>query len=191
MIRQRYSELGDAVNHAVEKLRAARPLEKVAPAVLELLATAANSERASYWAVEPALMQLRVIAAWSAVGVDASIRERHARPRNGPLGSGPAGSVWRTGKPLWSACFVLDASLPSTAGSTWQGGVWFAVKSDTTVYGIVELLGRALHPNTPDDLFMLERLGIRLGQVLEEVLHGKAAAALNRRFFGGWPTKSA
>lgn len=174
MIRLRVPELGDAVKHAVEKLRAARHMEEVAPAILELLANAAGSERASYWTVDP--LQLRVIATWSAHGPDKSMRERHARPRTGSLGSGSAGHVWRTRKPLWSASLMLDASLRPAVGTGLRGGVWFAVKSDTTVYGVVELLGPALEPKTPDNLFMLERLGVRLGQVLEQVRYGNAPA---------------
>jgi hypothetical protein len=47
-------------------------------------------------------------------------------------------------------------------------GVWFAVKTDTSIYGVIELTGRAMDSRTPDNLFMIERLGFRLGQALEE-----------------------
>ena len=48
-----------------------------------------------------------------------------------------------------------------------HGGVWFAVKTDTAMFGVIELLGRALEPAAPENLVNLERLGFRLGLALE------------------------
>jgi hypothetical protein len=48
-----------------------------------------------------------------------------------------------------------------------NAGVWFAVKSDTCVYGVIELMGRAMELNTPQNLFIIERFGSRLGHALE------------------------
>jgi hypothetical protein len=174
MIRHRLKELECAVRRAIEMFRAAKQLEELSPAVLELLAQAAESERATYWTVDAALRRLRAAASWSAIVNDGSAHEAETRQRTASLGMSNAGHVWRSRKPLWSSSVVLDPMLPPALGTGLRGGVWFAVKSDTSMYGVIELLGRALEPNTPDNLFIIERLGVRLGHVLEEVRHGSA-----------------
>ena len=122
MIRHRLIELGSAVARAIEMLHAAKHVEEVAPAVLELLAHAAGSERATYWTVDPELLRLRPIATWSAVALDALARERDVRQRTGSLGSGNAGHVWRNRKPLWSSSLVLDSTLPPSLERGLRGG---------------------------------------------------------------------
>jgi hypothetical protein len=46
--------------------------------------------------------------------------------------------------------------------------MWFAVKTDTAVYGVVELLARELPSITTETLVAIERVGSRLGYVIEE-----------------------
>jgi hypothetical protein len=172
MIRHRLSELDRAVARAVEMLRAAKYVEEVAQGVLELLGQAACSERATFWTVDADLLRLRALATWSTDARNAPTREGGIRHRAASLSQGNAGHVWRSRKPLWSTSFWLDTALPPTPGL--RGGVWFAVKSDTSVYGVIELLGRALEAKTPDNLVVVERLGFRLGHALEELRHGNA-----------------
>ena len=173
MIRHRLDEMGRAVARAVELLRAARHLEAAARAVLELLGQATCSERATYWTVDPELLRLRAIANWSAAGFGPPVRDGDIRRRTASLSHGNAGHVWHSRKPLWSTSLVLDTALPPSLEAGLRGGVWFAVKTDTSVYGVMELLGRALEPKTPDNLVIVERLGFRLGHALEELRHGK------------------
>jgi len=172
MIRHRLDELGSAVARAIEMLRAAKQVAAVSQSLLELLAQAAGSEQATYWSVDPELRKLRAIASWSAVRLSAPARERDIRHGLASLGQGNAEHVWRSRKPLWSTSLVLDAIQARSLDAGLRGGVWFAVKTDTSVYGVIELLGRALEPKTPDNLVVMERLGFRLGQALEELRHG-------------------
>lgn len=174
MIRHRLSELGSAVARSVEMLRAARHVGEVAQAVLELLGQAACSERATFWVVDSGQQRLRAIASWSAAGCGAPAHDGDMRHRTVSLSQGNAGHVWRSRKPLWSTSLVLDSALPPSLEAGLRGGVWFAVKTDTSVYGVIELLGPALEPKTPDNLVLVERLGFRLGHALEELRHGNA-----------------
>jgi hypothetical protein len=87
------------------------------------------------------------------------------RYRTAALSQGNVRRVWRSGIPLWSANFAL-------------GGVRFAVKTDSTVYAPIELLGRAPEPNPPDNLVLIEQLGYRLGYALEELRYGSPRARL-------------
>ena len=169
MIRHRLAELDRAVGRAIEVLRAAKNAEEVVQSVLELLAQAACSERATYWTVDVPLLRLRAIANWNAMepnGLTHGVGVRHRT-----VWLSQAGHVWRSGKPLWSTSLVLDTALPGFLEPGLRAGVWFAVKSDTFVYGVIELLGRALEPKTPDNLVIVERLGFRLGHTLEELRH--------------------
>ena len=176
MIRHRLADLDRAVGRAIEVLRAAKHAEEVAQPVLELLARAACSERATYWAVD-AEVRLRSIASWSALGPNPHAREAETRRRTDWLSQGNAGHVWRSRKPLWATSLVLDTAMPGSHGAGLRAGVWFAVKSDTSVYGVIELLGRALESKTPDNLVIVERLGVRLGHTLEELRHRRGGDA--------------
>jgi len=173
MIRRRLVELDRAVARAIEVLRAAKHADEVARPVLELLAQAACSERAIYWTVDAELLRLRAIASWSASGPNSPTHVGEVRDRTAWLGHGNAGHVWRSRKPLWSTTVVLDAALPGSVGAGLRFGMWFAVKSDTFVYGVIELVGRALEMKAPDNLVIVERLGSRLGHTLEELRHGR------------------
>lgn len=185
MIRHRFDELSDGVARAIEMLRAVRQVEAAAQAVVELLGRAACSERAIFWTFDPEMAGLRALASWGAVGSCTSVLDGNARHRAVPLGHVNAGNVWRTRKPLWSTSLILDTVTPSFIESGLRGGVWFALKTDTSVYGVMELLGRALEPKAPDNLVCVERLGFRLGHALEELRHGTA----HGRFPWRSPTK--
>ena len=174
MIRHRLTDLGRAVARAIEMLRATKQqLEQSAPAVLELLGQAACSERATFWTIDPELGRLRATASWGTVGQNRLAPGANVRHRTSALSHGNAGHVWRSRKPMWATSMVLDTTLDRSFEAGLRGGVWFAVKTDTSVYGVVELLGRALEPKTPDNLVLVERLGARLGHALEEVRYGR------------------
>jgi hypothetical protein len=167
VIRHRPAEVVRAVTHAIEMLQAAKRVEDSAQAVLALLGEAACSERATFWTVHPERWQLHAIASWHAAGF-CRFKPRGAN-RAPTLSLGNAGRVWRSRKPFW-ATSVEFASVPGRSVDVGlRGGVWFAAKSDTSVYGVIELLGRALEPMTADHLAFVERLGVRLGHVLEEL----------------------
>jgi hypothetical protein len=169
MIRNRLAELGSAVTLAIEMLRGAKQVEAVAQGVLEVLGQAACSERAMFWTVDSEVRNLRAIATWGASPLGSDSRYRTVS-----LSRSNAGHVWRSRKPLWSSSLVLDTAAPSAGEAGMRGGAWFAVKTDTSVYGVIELLGRALELRTPDNLVFIERQGVRLGHALEESRHGTA-----------------
>ena len=104
---------------------------------------------------------MRALASWSAAGINTLALDGDIRPRTASLSQGNAGHVWRSRKPLWSTSLVLDTALPPAVEAGSRGGVWFAVKTDTSVYGVIELLGRALEPTTPDNLVLVEQLAHR------------------------------
>jgi GAF domain-containing protein len=167
----RLSQWAQATGTAIELLRGASHLEDVAQAVLERLAQAAGCEWAAYWAVDPQLRALRAVASWSGLGPEGHAFDRETRVCIPSTNQGNAAKVWRSRKPIWTADLVLDMGLPRSlraARAGLRGGMWFAVKTDTAIYGVVELLARVLPLITPETLVAVERVGSRLGYVIEE-----------------------
>jgi GAF domain-containing protein len=168
----RLTQLAQATGAAIELLRCASQLEDVAQAVLERLAQAARCEWAAYWAVDPQSKALRAVASWSGLGPTGQRFEQDARARIPFTNQGNTAKVWRSRKPIWTANLVLDMGLPRSlrAGEAGlRGGMWFAVKTDTALYGVVELLARVLPSITTETLVAVERIGSRLGYAIEEL----------------------
>ncbi len=172
MIGDRLTQLSQATGVAIELLRGASQLEDVAQAVLERLAQAAHCDWATYWVVDPQSQTLRPITSWSGLGPEGQLFDRDARARITSTSHGAAAKVWRNRKPIWTTNLALDMDMPRSlraAAAGLQGGMWFAVKTDTAIYGVIELLARALPVITTETLVAVERVGSRLGYVIEEL----------------------
>jgi GAF domain-containing protein len=168
----RLAQWAQAARIAIDLLRGASQLEEVAGAVLERLARAAGCEWAAYWAVDPQSRALRPLASWSGLGPEGHAFDRETRVCIPCTNQGNAAKVWHSRKPTWTANLVLDMGLPRSlraAAAGLRGGMWFAVKTDTATYGVVELLARALPPITAETLVAVERVGSRLGYAIEEL----------------------
>jgi hypothetical protein len=167
-----FSELSIAVVYCIEAMRIVRQLAEIPQVVLKLIGQAACSERAIYWTVDPVAARPRVAARWGALSTLTPSSDWAIRHRAASLREDTVEGVWRSGKPLWSASFVLDTALPSAFEASEFGAVWFAIKTDSAVYAVIELLGRALEATPPDNLVFVEQLGYRLGYALEELRPG-------------------
>ncbi len=164
-------KLTQATGIAIELLRGASQLEDVAEAVLERLARAARCAWAAYWVVDPPALALRPVASWNGLGPEGHAFDRQARVCVPLTTQGNAAKVFRGRKPIWTTTLLLDMGLPRSlhaAAAGLRGGIWFAIKSDTALFGVVELLARELPSMTPQSLMAVERAGSRLGYVIEE-----------------------
>jgi hypothetical protein len=172
MIGERLAQLAEATDSSIALLRSERRIEHVERAILERLANAARCEWGAYWALDPPRQRLQAVATWSALGPKGERLEQDSRMRTLASNQGNAGQVWQSRKPIWTTNLVLEMCLPrsleaSEAGL--RGGVWFAVKTDTAIYGVIELLARALPYRNSEALAAVERAGFRLGYVLEQL----------------------
>lgn len=172
MIGERLAQLAEATDGAIALLRRPQRIEAVGQAVLERLANAARCEWGAYWTLDPSSQRLQVAASWTSLGPEGERFAQDARVRTLAPNEGNAGHVWRTRKPIWTTNLVLDMCLPrsleaSDAGL--RGGVWFAVKTDTAIYGVIEMLARAFPYKNSDALAAVERIGFRLGCAVEEL----------------------
>jgi hypothetical protein len=165
-------QLAQATRTAIELLRGASSLEDVAPAVLERLARGTHCQWAAYWTADPQARTLRPIASWSGLGPEGQLFDRDARTHIPVTSQSNAAKVWRNRKPLWTANLVLDMGMPRSLRATeagLRGGMWFAVKTDTAMYGVIELLAKVLPSIATETLVAMERVGSRLGYVIEEL----------------------
>jgi hypothetical protein len=173
MIRHRMAQLESVAERATEWLRAPKPLEEVAPLTLSVLAQAAGSLWAGYWVIDAARQRLRPLVTWGLSDEgEAPMSGRDARLWS--LGFGNAAVVWCGRKPVWSVVPRSPSPPGAAASSGLNGAVWFALKTDIAVYGVIQLLGRASESKAPESLGCLERLGFRLGLALEDSLHTTA-----------------
>ena len=155
---------------AFELLQGADRLDEAMRAILPLLGRATGCLWGTYWSVDPATMRLTPLVSWSDPSVSAPQLDADTRGRALSLSEGNAGHVWRSQKPIWTTDILRDMCIPRSldaASAGFNGGIWFAIKSERFVFGVVELLGKQVQKPTEDLLLAMERLGIRLGALLE------------------------
>jgi hypothetical protein len=140
---------------------------------LAMISEAFHCQWATYWKVNTTDSCLEPVAVWRQRQLAGEALGRHTHERRLSLNEGTAGHVWRSGKPVWSTKIVFDMCLPRSLDAKAAGlnnGVWFALKSDATVYGIVELLGDGLEEATQEALLAVEQFGASLGRLIEQDL---------------------
>ena len=143
--------------------------------LLALLGEALGCEWGTLWKVDSSAQRLRPVATWSTANIQAGRLAEHTINRALSLSEGTAGHVWRGRKPIWTQDLVQDMCLPrsldaKTAGL--HGGVWFALKTDSAVYGVVELLGTKIPAATQELLVGIEAFGVQIGHLIEDQTQG-------------------
>jgi hypothetical protein len=139
--------------------------------LLSTMARAVGCQWATYWKVSAEEMRLHPAVVWRDAGVAAEPLERDTHGRKLSLSEGTAGHVWRSRRPIWTTNVALDMCLPRSLDATsagLHGGVWFALKTDEAVYGVVELLGPRLDAASAETLAAVEQLGVSLGRLIEK-----------------------
>jgi hypothetical protein len=171
MTKPKIEQLQTVFSRASNLLKASNNLEVVGEQLIALLGETLGCEWGTFWKVDPQFQKLKPIASWSSQALHADRLAAVTKDRTLSLSEGTAGHVWRGRKPVWTLDLVRDMCLPRSLhaqSAGLHGGIWFAIKTDAAVYGIVELLGRTIPPPNPELLLEVEALGIRLGHVLED-----------------------
>lgn len=138
--------------------------------LLETIGRSLPCEWGTFWSVDSAHHELVPTITWTASDVIAPKLEIHTKDRRLSLSEGNAGHVWRTRKPIWTTDILKDMCLPRSIDAQeagLKGGVWFALKTDTVVYGVIEMLGKHLALPTEELLLHIESLGIQIGRKLD------------------------
>jgi hypothetical protein len=142
---------------------------------LEFLGTELGCDWATYWKVNHKTHLLFPAAKWHSARVHATDLEKTTEK---PLGmsEGNAGLVWRSQKPIWATDLAVEMCVPRSHSAQAAGlsaGIWFALKTDQKIFGVMELLRPSLPARTPELLEMIETVGTLIGKQL-------AAPAENR-----------
>lgn len=164
-----------AFERAAALLRPHSKIEDVGSELLPLLGEALGCEWGTLWKVDSSARRLKPVATWSTPSIQTDRLAEHTIHRALSLSEGTAGHVWRGRKPIWTQDLVQDMCLPrsldaETAGL--HGGIWFAIKTDSAVYGVIELLGTQIPAATQELLVGIEAFGVRIGQLIEDQSSG-------------------
>lgn len=171
MAKRRIEQLQTVFDRVAALLTRSADWEEVAEQLIALLGETLGCEWGTFWKVDSSLQRLRPIASWSTPSVHADRLAADTKNRTLSLSEGTAGHVWRGRKPIWTLDLVKDMCLPRSLDAQsagLHGGIWFAIKTDTAVYAIVELLGRNILPPNQELMVGIEAFGLRLGHLLEE-----------------------
>lgn len=144
--------------------------------LLKILSREFGCELATFWKVDDFCLRPAVI--WNGADQSADRLSDDIKDKSLSLSEGTAGHVWRSRRPIWSTDIALDMCLPRSLGATsvgLQGGIWFAVKTNRAVYGVIEMLSRRLQPSSEELLQTVEHLGIKLGRLFEDSIAGEKA----------------
>ena len=142
----------------------------IASDVLKICGTFLHCQWGTFWFVDPKKCVLRPIATWSDQ-LNTQKLEYDTRNRALSLSEGNAGHVWRSKKPIWTINLIKDMCFPRSIDAEsagLHGGIWFALKTENAVYGVIELLGSNL-PEADEELIAgIELLGIHFGNLIEQ-----------------------
>jgi hypothetical protein len=138
--------------------------------VIERLAVALRCQWGTYWKVDPEKICLVATLLWELEQDRTQPLRMDTVGQSLSISQGNAGHVWRSRKPIWARDLIFEMCLPRSLGaqtSGLKGGIWFAVKTDRAVYGVLEFLGHDIEPVSDESLVLIEQFGISLGRLVE------------------------
>lgn len=144
--------------------------EPITSPVLAEVAELFRCQWATLWLVDAERAMLFPDLVWNLEPSRVWHLEENTRVRTLSLSEGTAGHVWRSRKPIWTTDLIRDMCLPRSLDARdagLRGGIWFAIQTDTVVYGVIELLGIDSLPASADGLLAIEEFGRSLGLLVE------------------------
>lgn len=171
LLDRKFDTLKDALASLSKKAGQSTPTEIDPKALLQTLGECIGCDWGTYWKVDSKLLGLTPAGLWHRKGIDTRTLELHTERRTLSMSEGTAGHVWRTKKPIWTVDLITDMCLPRSLDAQsagLRGGIWFAVKTGTAVYGVIELLGSDIPPPSPELIDAIENLGLQIGRAVEQ-----------------------
>lgn len=172
----------------IEILNATKSFDQVAPDILEKLGKAFLCDWGTYWKVDSATLTLIPTTIWSLNPLTTKSLKKDTQNRHLSLSEGNAGHVWRSRTPIYTTDLIKDMCLPRSLDALeagLQGGLWFALKTNHAVYGVLELLGKNLQPVTSETLLNIEILGLKLGEKIEKSLEKNPSLSSSNEILEG------
>lgn len=166
-------DINTVLSNVVKILRNAEDIPFLT--VLEMIASAFDCEVATYWSLDPKLQILREARSWYSTGVRAERLHIDTSKRTFHIGEGMPGRAWKFERPYLSNDLQMDMSLPRSTevhDLGFKSGLWFPVKTEQSVLGVIELLGR----NNISDDQEFRRFYEKFGPEVGLALHSRSSA---------------
>lgn len=157
-------------NKCFEILNSSQSFDMVSQEVLEVLCRGFYCDWGTYWKVDSVEYVLKPFQVWSSGQLDASHLLKDTSKRRLTISEGNAGHVWRSRTPIWSTDIARDMCIPRSLDAVevgLTGGLWFALKTENAVYGVIEILGQKFSDSSPEAILAIENLGMKLGRYFE------------------------
>ena len=164
------SELETIIRSVLKDQRHALARGKITGGLLSSIAVSFGCQFATYWQVDTETLQLAPVILWKSIEAHADTLLDHTRNKTLSMSQGTAGHVWRSRRPVWSTNLLRDMCLPRSLEADLAGlhaGIWFALKTSDTVFGVIELLTTELPASSEALLELIEYLGLALGRNLD------------------------
>ncbi len=137
---------------------------------LEFLGKEMGCEWATYWKVNQRTHLLSPAATWHSEMVHPTELKQNTG-HSLSMSEGNAGLVWRSQKPIWTTDLIKEMCVPRSLNARAAGlsaGIWFAIKTDQKIFGVIELLSGSFPQKSDELLAAVERLGIQIGKRIAE-----------------------
>ncbi len=171
-----------AAQHAVARaLATSTTLGEAAPTLLGEVCTRLGWQVGNLWTVDADAGVLRCAAIWSEQGLEHGQFVRISRDTTFAIGIGLPGSVWESGRPIWSPNVLEEGNFPRLRAAVHDGlraAVCFPMTFAGSVTGVIEFFSRQVMPPQAD---MIESLGALGGQLGLFLARTQAADELRRR----------
>ncbi len=171
----RIKNLSKSFSKVSQLLRSHPNFEQATQRILEELGRALHCQWGTYWKASTDMRELSPFATWEESGFNALELNRDTKTRILSLSEGMAGHVLRSKKPVWTLNLNQDMCLPRSLDADkygLTGGIWFALKTEDSVYAVIELLGHDVTPPAQELILGIESFGIHLGYLLKNRLSG-------------------
>ena len=143
-------------------------LEEATPAILRSLCELLGWEHGVLWGVDRKANILRWVEGWHEPALDLAEVEAVQRQLTFSPGAGIAGSVWRSGQPLWIPDVTcLDGPIKIVAHGGLRTAVAFPVVSGGVVVCVMQLFSRQVEQPDEQVLQMLMAIAGQIGPMLD------------------------
>ncbi|MBS1983539.1 MAG: GAF domain-containing protein [Bdellovibrionales bacterium] len=165
MPNSRYKDIERDLASALSLIPKGRHLRDATQEFLPSVARSLGCTWAVCWVVSSDKTHLFPAHIWTSETTDLRPLVDYTKGRTLTLNEGAAGNVWRYQRPLWTVDIISTMSLPRSLVAIQEGlsgGIWFPIKADDAIYGVVELLGSEVEAPVAKFIRLMEDLGERV-----------------------------
>lgn len=143
-------------------------LTDAAPSILQSLCRVLGWDCGVFWGVDQKTDALRWVESWQESARHLGGLEAAQRQLTFPPGTGVAGTVWKTGKPVWIPDIAsLDGPMKIAAASGLHTAVTFPIVSGNVVLSVMQLFSREVEQPDEQVLQMLLAIASQIGPLLD------------------------